>query len=131
MVYLLKAQTAVTDTGTAGVGGGTVSASQAAIDVITGWATGDKLSLWEDISNLPDAIDGNSAIVVEGIPTTFADFLTNAETQITQDNNSAYVAVIGGNTYIALNNNGKVAEIVEITGSHTFTYNAGVLVFAT
>jgi hypothetical protein len=116
-VYFQDVQTGVKDSGTA------ITASQTALDSITGWAAGDKLTLVHTASGVTTVtgIGGNGTIVQNTPSQDFATFLTHSEQQIDGAGNSAYVAVIGGNTYVALADNaGHVGQIVEIMGSHTF-----------
>jgi len=122
--YLQNSQTGVKDSGTA------VTATDGALDTITGWASGDKLTLVDKTAAVT-TITGDG-VVVQNTPTQdFATFLTHAESQIDGAGHSAYVAIIGGNTYVALATGLgtlvspiKVGEIVEIMGSHTFTLTA-------
>lgn len=104
--------------------GGAVTAAQATLDSITGFASGDRF-------DVAGGIQGNGSLI-QGTPAqTFAQFLVHAENQITKSGNSAYVAVIAGDTYVALNTGGKVGEIVKLTGVHSFSWDTGALVFAT
>lgn len=103
--------------------GGVVTAAQAALDSITGFGSGDRF-------DVVGGILGNGALIQNTPAQTFAQFLVHAENQITKSGNSAYVAVIGGETYVALNTGGKVGEIVKLAGVHTFSWDTGALVFA-
>lgn len=116
-VKFVDVQTAVKDAS------GVVTAAQAALDTITGFAAGDSIALVDHVS-FASALGGDNTII-QGTPSqTYAQFLVNAENNITSAGNTAYVAVIGGNTYVALANAaGKVGQIVEVMGSHTFSYD--------
>jgi hypothetical protein len=122
-VYLQSSQTAVVDSGTA------ITATQTAMDSITGIHTGDIIEFSNGTGG-GAAISG-SGIVQAGNVGTWATFLLNAETQVTHNHNAVYTADLGGNTYVAMmNSSGHVGEIVEVVGVHTFTLTSGVLHFA-
>jgi hypothetical protein len=127
VVYLLNDQDAVTDTA------GTVTADQTLLDSITGWGAGDTIALWDAALGMTDSIDGTGTLVHSTDPVTplaYAQFLTDAGDQVFNTNCSAFVAwVDDGNTYVAINDNGIVAEVVKIVGQHHLQWNAGTLEF--
>lgn len=133
-VYFVNSQAAVNDSGTAGSGGGVVTAAQAGIDMVTGAGVGDLISLWDATSGTSDAIDGSGgALIASGAGYSYADFLAGAEIAITQSNAAFYAAVVTDSvtllktTYVALNNSGVVAQIVGIAGDHDMTIATGTL----
>jgi hypothetical protein len=117
-LYFLDAQTAVKDSG------GVVTAAQASLDSVVGFAAGDSLHIMDTATLVVEGIAGDGDLIQNTPAQTYAQFLLNAEAQITSAGNSAYVATIDGNTYVAMNVAGKVGQIVEVAGTHTFTIAA-------
>jgi hypothetical protein len=126
-VILGDVQKAVTDASTSD-GDLTVTA-QSSVDSITGFATGDIITLGGN------GIKGDGVLIQNGSSMSWSTFLTNAEHQIDTVGHSGYTAIVGGNTYVALggwdaNNHLVVTEIVEVVGVHTFTISGSDLTFA-
>lgn len=113
-ITLQDTQNAVTDSG------GVITATQSAMDSITGFAVGDTITLAGGIQG---------AGITQTGPQTWAQFLTGAESAI-HSGTAAYATVINGDTYVALNSGGLVGEIIDVVGSHTFGLGGGVLSFA-
>jgi hypothetical protein len=122
LVLLDEVQKGVTDSGSA------ITASQSALDSISGWTANDAIILHTDgftTTGVAVSAVGNGTIDPgSGTAISFSTFLTNAETSIDGHDYAAYYADVGGATYLALNNGSDhVGEIVEIMGVHTLTLN--------
>ena len=108
-LYFSTTQAAVTD---ANVSAGTTI--QSAMDEIVGFHSGDRIAFTHGT-----LLGGDGAIAQNGAES-WAKFLSTAATDI-HNGYDAYAALVSNNSYVALNSNNKVVEVVEVKGVHTFT----------
>lgn len=120
-LYFATVQKAVTD---ANVSAGTTV--QSAVDSVTGFHNGDAIAFTGGLG-LTGA--GIGSLGTQTTVQTWADFLSNAAADI-HGGDAAYVGVVGGNTYVALNSGNQAVEIVELVGVHTVTQSGATLVWA-
>ncbi len=125
IILLQDSQTAVSDNGTV------VTAPQASVDSIIGIHSGDVIGFAAGNYATGFGLTGAMA-PTQGGASTYAIFLATAETYIDTNGYSFYSADVGGNTFVAMNNGGHVAEVVEVMGIHTFSVDgSNFLHFAT
>jgi hypothetical protein len=108
-LYFSTTQTAVTD---ANVSAGT--ANQSAMDEIIGFHSGDTIAFTHG------TLLGDDGAIAQSGAESWATFLSSAATDI-HAGYDAYAALVTDNSYVALNYDNKVVEIVEVKGVHTFT----------
>jgi hypothetical protein len=123
MVYLLTSQSAVADSGTPYSGLGVVTAPLEAIDVIMGMDPGDRIFLWDPVTNYINSLElGGHFGINTASYSSYESFLEAAEVVVTDNEWVANVGWYAGNTYVAINNRGHVAEVVMVAGQHTFEF---------